>query len=416
LSSQTSTRNDASQQGAKRRFCIVTPRYGEGVVGGSELVMTQIGKGLAERGATVEVATTCARDHYTWANELPEGVSSDGPITVRRFATEKPRSSGRFRALQERIHNEDELRLGDELAWVESRFRVPGLYRWLGTEGERFDAILLSPYLFWTTIFGSALHPERSVIVPCLHDEAEAQLQIVSAMLTRSAGVLFLSEPEHQLGHRISNLPRHEVIGAAVEPVDSYDPDGFRARHGLERPFVLYAGRREDGKGWRALVNAFGAAVLRHDIPFDLVTVGVGVPYIPDAVSDRVIDIGYLEDKELPHAFAAAEAYLQPSPNESFSRTVMEAWMAGTPVVATSASEVVSWHCERSGAGLIYGDSFELAQCLLYLANSPRAARALAGRGRAYVLTNYQWPLVIDKVEAFLAPMLHASTDGGAGR
>jgi glycosyltransferase involved in cell wall biosynthesis len=392
------------------RFCFVTPRFGEGVVGGSELVMTQIARGLAERGAAVEVATTCARDHYTWANEFPAGESSDGLIPVRRFETERPRGTGRFRALQERIHDEKDLRLGDELAWVEGRFRVPGLYAWLQGNGSRFDAILFSPYLFWTTIFGAAVHPDRSVIVPCLHDEPEAQLQVVSALLSNSAGVLFLSEPEHQLGHRIANLPaRHAVVGAAVEPPESYDPDGFRARHGLERPFVLYAGRREDGKGWRALVNGFGAAVLRHDIPFDLVTAGVGVPYIPDAVADRVIDIGYLDNDELPNAFAAAEAYLQPSRNESFSRTIMEAWLAGTPVIATSGSEVVDWHCERSGGGLTYGDSFELAQCLLYLAASPRAARALADRGRQYVLANYQWPIVLDTIEAFLAPMVRST-------
>jgi glycosyltransferase involved in cell wall biosynthesis len=385
----------------------VTPRFGAGVVGGSELVMTQIARGLAERGAVVEVATTCARDHYTWANEFPPGTSNDGPITVHRFVTERPRAAGRFRSLQERIHDEKELRLGDELAWVEGRFRVPGLYAWLQENGSRFDAILLSPYLFWTTIFGAAVHPERSVIVPCLHDEPEAQLQVVSALLSDSAGVLFLSEPEHQLGHRIANLPaRHAVVGAAVEPPDKYDPEGFRARHGLSRPFVLYAGRREDGKGWRALVNGFGAAVLRHDIPFDLVTAGVGIPYIPEAVADRVIDIGYLDDDELPNAFAAADAYLQPSRNESFSRTIMEAWLAGTPVIATSGSEVVDWHCERSGGGLTYGDSFELAQCLLYLAASPRSAKALAARGREYVLANYQWPIVLDSIGAFLAPMV----------
>ena len=369
--------------------------------------MAQIAKGLASRGATIEVATTCAVDHYTWANDLPEGTTADGALTVHRFATERPRSSGRFQALQKKIHDDDDLQPGDERAWVEGRFRVPGLYRWLSSHGAGFDAILFSPYLFWTTIFGAALHPERSVIVPCLHNEPEAELQVVSSMLAGSAGVLFLSEPEHQLGHRIANLPaRHEVVGAAVEPPESYDPDGFRKRHDLQRPFVLYAGRREDGKGWRALVNAFGAAVLRHDIPFDLVTAGVGVPYIPAAVSDRVIDLGYLSEHELPHAFAAADAYLQPSPNESFSRTIMEAWLAGTPVVATSASEVVTWHCERSQGGLTYGDSFDLAQCLLYLARSPRAGRALAQRGHDYVLANYRWPLVIDRVEAFLAPMI----------
>jgi glycosyltransferase involved in cell wall biosynthesis len=370
--------------------------------------MSEIGNGLAARGYDVEVATTCALDHYTWANDLPAGRSEEGPLTVHRFPTERPRSHARYRALQRKIHDEDELRLAEELAWVSGRFKVPDLYNWLYAEGRRFDAILLSPYLFWTTIYGAAVHPERTVIMPCLHDEPEAELQIVSSMLAGSAGVIFLTEPEHQLGHRVANLPRHAVVGAAVEEPIAYNPEGFRRRHGLERPFVLYAGRREDGKGWRSLVNAFGSAVLRHDIPYDLVTVGVGIPYIPTAVADRVIDVGYLESAELPDAFAAAAGYLQPSPNESFSRTIMEAWLAGTPVLATAASEVVTWHCERSGGGLTYGDSFELAQCLQYLAASPVAAAAMAHRGREYVLANYRWPIVLDAIEAFLAPLVGA--------
>ena len=33
---------------------------------------------MAARGWEVEVLTTCARDHYTWANHYPAGTSADG--------------------------------------------------------------------------------------------------------------------------------------------------------------------------------------------------------------------------------------------------------------------------------------------------------------------------------------------------
>jgi glycosyltransferase involved in cell wall biosynthesis len=381
----------------------VTPRYGDGVVGGSELVVAEAARGLAARGYAVEILTTCALDHYTWANHFPEGSFEERGVTVHRFETVRPRSSGRFAALDARLSERERLSPAEEMAWITGRFSVPGAYRWLREHGDSLGAIVLSPYLFWTTLFGAAVRPERTIVMPCLHDEPAARLRLVSSMLGGAAGVWFLSEPEHQLGHRVANLsPHHAVVGAAVDPPASYDPEGFRARHGLRRPFVLYAGRREDGKGWRALVTAFGAAVLRHNLPFDLVTAGVGVPFIPGEIADRVVDLGYLEASELPDAFAAASAYLQPSPNESFSRTVMEAWLAGTPVVATSASEVLTWHLERSGGGLSYGDPFELAQCLVFLAEEPSGAAALAARGREYVLANYRWPVVLDAMEASL--------------
>ena len=90
-------------------------------------------------------------------------------------------------------------------------------------------------------------------------------------------------------------------------------------------------------------------------------------------------------------AFAAATAYVQPSTNESFSRTIMESWLAGTPVLAAAGSEVLRWHCDRSGGGLTFADEFELAQCLSFLAAAPDDAARLAKAGREYVLANYRW-------------------------
>ena len=53
----------------------------------------------------------------------------------------------------------------------------------------------------------------------------------------------FLSEPEHRLAHRLTTLPKlHSVTGAAVHVPASYDVDGFRARHNLTRPYVMFAG------------------------------------------------------------------------------------------------------------------------------------------------------------------------------
>jgi glycosyltransferase involved in cell wall biosynthesis len=219
--------------------------------------------------------------------------------------------------------------------------------------------------------------------------------------------VWFLSEPEHQLAHRLAPLPaEHPVIGAAVDVPARYDVAGFCERHHVERPFVLYAGRREEAKGWQQVLGAFGAAVLRHGAPFDLVTIGVGDPSVPEALEHRVIDLGYLEPEEVPNAFAAAAAYLQPSANESFSRTIMEAWLAGTLVLANRASDVVTWHCERSGAGLVYSDELELGQYLSFVAAAPKVAGELAAKGREYVLANYRWPCVLDAMEASLGCLL----------
>jgi glycosyltransferase involved in cell wall biosynthesis len=60
---------------------------------------------------------------------------------------------------------------------------------------------------------------------------------------------------------------------------------------------------------------------------------------------------------------------------------------------------VVRWHCERSGAGLVYDDEAEFGECLRLVAEAPDLARRLAKGGRDYVLENYTWDRVLDGVE-----------------
>lgn len=388
---------------SRGRLAFVAPRYGADVVGGSEAVMREAAHGFAARGWEVDVLTTCARDHYTWRNEYPAGATAVDGVTVHRFRVE-PGGAGAVHArLSGRIHAGEHLTEAEQLAWLDGLFRVPDLFHHLVVGAADYDAIVLSPYLWWTTVTGAAVAPERTVVMPCLHDEAYARVPLLQTTLSGPALLWFLSEPEHELAHELAALPeRHVVTGAGVNIPTDYDPEGFRRRHGIERPFALYAGRREGGKGWDWLLQAFALAVSRHDLPLDLVTFGVGTVAVPSGLEDRVIDLGFLDEAEVPDAFAAATAYVQPSANESFSRTVMEAWLAGTLVLATRQSTVLQWHCERSGAGLAFGDEFELAQALAFAAARPDVAATMAARGREYVLTHYRWETVLDAMERSL--------------
>ncbi len=54
-------------------FCV--PRYGAEVVGGAETLCRLLAENLAAHGTPVEVLTTCAVDHFTWADHHPEGTT-----------------------------------------------------------------------------------------------------------------------------------------------------------------------------------------------------------------------------------------------------------------------------------------------------------------------------------------------------
>ena len=113
---------------------------------------------------------------------------------------------------------------------------------------------------------------------------------------------------------------------------------------------------------------------------------------------DELGTLNFINDKDV----AAAVAYVQPSRMESFSRTVMEAWLAGIPVLAIDGSEVVDWHCRRSGGGLVFRDAAGLVAHIRSLRDDPAGAADLAAKGRDYVLREYSWPVVHDRIEADL--------------
>jgi glycosyltransferase involved in cell wall biosynthesis len=388
------------------KLAFVPPRFGPDVLGGSESVSREAAFGLARRGHDVEVVTTCALDHFTWENELPDGLSEEDGLVVRRFQVLRHPSRAALKA-QLAVQAGQIPDLDHQVSWLGFQFGSPGMFEYLLRHGGRYDAVVFSPYLFWSTSVCLPFLADQAVVIPCLHDEPYARLDVLRPVLANPALVWFLSGPEHHLAHRLGPVARrHSVTGAGVPVPSGYDPLGFMERHRLERPFVLYAGRREEGKGTAWLFEAFMTAVTEAGLDLDLVCIGKGEPGgrhgWPKGSEGRVIDLGFLSDAERDNAFAAATACVQASRMESFSRTIMEAWLAGTPVIASDKSDVVAWHCRRSGGGLIFSDGAELAEQLHLVARKPDLASELAEAGRRYVIENYTWDTVLDRMETSL--------------
>lgn len=384
------------------RVAFVPLRYGPQIVGGSEALTREIAMGLSQRGWEVEVLTTRVINHYTMENELPEGEAHEDGLTVRRFSTVRQWSRSGYRS-QQTIQEGKVPPLDDQWTWVSWLFTIPDLFHYLLRQGDSYSSVVFSPYLFWNTTACLPALAGNAVVMPCLHDETYARLDVVRPALASPRSVWFLSEPEHQLAHRLGDVvPRHTVTGAGLHVPSGYDPEGFRAKHGIDRPFIVYAGRREADKGWDWLLETFESALRHNAGDVDLLTFGAGDVEVPPGLAGRVIDLGFVSEAERNDAFAAAVAYVQPSRMESFSRTVMEAWLAGTPVLVVDGSEVVAWHCERSGGGFSFADGPQLAAHIQKLLAEPDLAAAAAARGRRYVLEEYAWPVVLDRIEADL--------------
>jgi glycosyltransferase involved in cell wall biosynthesis len=388
--------------GREERLGFVPVRFGDDVVGGAEMLIRELADGLAERGWGVDVLTGCTRDHFREVNAYEPGEHTlTNGARLLRF----PSVASTTRA--NRVLGNRWLDRGKQLdtttayRWLNDDVRIPGLFEYLVDHAHEYRALVFAPYLYWSTVAGAVVAPERTVIVPCLHDEPTARLPVYERMFRDVRGLWFLTEPEAALARALRrDLAQSAVIGSGVAAPPSYAPERFRKRFGIDGPFVLYAGRRESAKAFGELVDWFVRAVERDGSSLTLVVAGPGAVHLPDAARTHVLDVGVLSTADRDDGMAAAAAVVQPSPYESFSRTTMEAWLAGTWVIANGASAVSRWHCERSGAGTVYRTEAEFARALADVAAGTVAGRA--ARGRTYVLREYTWPVVLDRVEALL--------------
>jgi glycosyltransferase involved in cell wall biosynthesis len=92
-----------------------------------------------------------------------------------------------------------------------------------------------------------------------------------------------------------------------------------------------------------------------------------------------------------------------PSPYESLSMVVLEAWNHSLPVLVNARCAVLRGQVRRADGGLHYRTGDQFAAALDYLLDRPEAARTLGAQGLRYVEREYRWPTVMQKVETVLA-------------
>jgi len=192
-----------------------------------------------------------------------------------------------------------------------------------------------------------------------------------------------------------------EVVGVGSALPDQCDPAGFRERHRLPGPFLLYVGRIDRNKGCPQLFEFFLRYRRDTASPLRLVLVGRSVLEVPE--DDGIVSLGFLSDQEKWDALAAATAFVLPSALESLSMATLEAWWAERPVLANARCAVLRGQCKRSNAGLYYATYDEFREALALLEGDPGLRRRLGENGRLYFETHYAWPVVERKYLDLLA-------------
>ena len=379
-------------------LAFVIPWYGENIPGGAESLCRDVVKALIASGCPVEVLTTCVQQFASdWNhNYHPEGRTVEGGVPVRRFPV-RIRDVARFDQVNYKLIYNIPVTPEEEQVFVAEMINSPALCEYIACHRNEYVFLFL-PYMFGTTYRGSMVCPERSVLIPCLHDEAYARMQPFRDMCGRVRGLIFNSAEEQRLAQRLYSLDpdRLAVAGVPVNCAWDSDPRRFRRKYAIS-DFFLYAGRTEKGKQADLLVEYYCRYLDETQRPEQLVFIGGGHLEIPQRYQSRILELGFLPVQDKYDAYGAAIALCVPSIMESFSIVTMESWLAGRPVVVNEQCAVTTDFCVQSNGGLYFSDYSEFREILVTLADNPRLCTTLGVNGREYVLRNFRPAAIAQK-------------------
>lgn len=394
------------------KLAFVVQRYGAGIAGGSEMHCRQLAEHLASR-HDITVLTTTARDYVTWENALPAGTSIENGVRVERFRVARPRNLKAFADLSDDVFDD----LGSTAEREEEWFRsngpdAPALLEHLRGHGTEYDLVLFWAFRYAPSYFGLPLVADRAVLVPTAEEDPAVDLDVLPDYFAKPAGYLFLTPEEEALVSTRAGraLAPARVIGIGLDPERAaHPPRGPLDRLGIPGEFVLYLGRVDRNKGCATLLEYFQDFV---ETGGQSTLVLAGPSTLPIPAHPRIRALGYVDDAVRQALLSHARALIVPSPYESLSIVLLEAWNHATPALVNAYCKVLQGQVRRANGGLYYRSSREFQEALSWLLADDHGRRGLGAQGLAYVDREYRWPTVLERVESLLEEVSRRRSTG----
>jgi glycosyltransferase involved in cell wall biosynthesis len=383
------------------RLAFVVQRYGLEVAGGAELHCRWVAEQMAARHA-VEVFTTSALDHTLWTPGYPVGTTRVNALPVHRFPLAHPRDPRRLAALSNRVFAQPHSR-DDEEAWVRANGpESPELVDAVAGARERFDAFFFFSYRYYHSYFGLPAVRDKAILVPTAEEDDAVELGVFGELFRSPRAIAYNTPEERALIARVTGgePPPGAVVGCGLSLADAGSAPSARERFGLRDPYLLYLGRIEPNKGCATLFSYFLKWLEESRPAVDLVLAGKAAMEIP--AHPRIRSLGFVSEAEKVGLLAECQALVMPSPYESLSLVLLEAWRMGVPALANGRCRVLRGQCGRSGGGLAYRGFEEFAAAAELLLADPGLRGALGRQGRAYVESEYAWERVVSKLEGLI--------------
>jgi glycosyltransferase involved in cell wall biosynthesis len=237
-------------------------------------------------------------------------------------------------------------------------------------------------------------------------------------LLRRADGVFVFTPSEREVMVRLGVAPER-ICEIGVGPLLSatHDAAAFRREHRIRARMVLFLGQKLGYKGYDTLLAAAPHVWKRHP---ETSFVFMGPHYddsrqlILRSGDDRIVDLPRVGvfDPLKTSALAAADVFALPSRQEGIGGVYIEAWAMKKPVIAC---RIPFLSIEDGVDGwMVAQEPGAVAERITWLLDNPDEARAMGERGYAKVQRDYNWPVIVDRIESFYRARLEGRHRNGA--
>lgn len=366
-----------------KKIALVIPWFGEDQTGGAEQQAFHLATQLSLRTPwQVEVLTTCSESFLSdWGkNKHPEGAKKQNKLCIRRFKVD-PRKPKLFNKAVDHLLQQpnSELTPGmtpvshaqEEMYW-QHNINSQQLLDYLEQHHEEYHAVLMLPYLFGVVASSALAIAQKTILVPCLHDECYAYLDKTFSAFAKARYIAFNSEGERVLACRIFGdwiKQKSSVLGEGIEltwDAPAKQPSSSERFAWQGKKFILSLGRQCQEKNTHLAIKAFQDYTQRQQSSMHLILAGASDP---EFVASRpkhpqITYLGFVEPAERISLLNQCSALVIASTNESFSRVMYEAWSQKKPVIVNQ--ECLATACavqsQKTAKGFIFSGTEELSQ------------------------------------------------------
>jgi glycosyltransferase involved in cell wall biosynthesis len=413
-----------------RKIAFIVQQYGLEMYGGAELHCMRLAEKMVAH-YNVEVLTTCSFDFLTWADYYTKGESKINGVTVRRFGVSQQRSWEKMTELEKKVKTDSSSgkkwlkrlvnkifsklagrtpKKEDCINWIVAQGpTAPGLISFIKENEKAYDCLIFFSYLYYPTVFGIDIAPQKTILIPLAHDEWAMRMPIFKEVFTSPACIMYNTAAEKKLVNKLFHNEKtySEVTGIGIDIPVNLQSKNIAGEWGINSPYILYVGRIDSNKitpqdfEWFLQYN--------KDKKKNIRLILIGNLYIDIPENNLITHLGFVDDQAKFNLIKQSLFLFQPSRFESLSLVVLEAFAMEKPVLVHMDCEVMKEHIDDSRGGFYYNDYNSFSHAFNQLTDNIVLNTAMGKAGKKYIDKNYRWESIIAKFKNVIESKIHRS-------